>query len=207
MRGASALVFERPSALEHVNEALAAVAADWAREVAPGAAYFAHAGEPAPPVDGVTTFPQARGDRGDRLLAATAHVFAERSEPLLVVGTRAPVLARAHAREAEAVLRGGADVVLGPSLGGAWWLLGLWRPQPDLLDLGADWEGASVLARLTERADALGLRLELLGTQRELDGPADARALAGDPRLPDSVAAALSARSGGAASRRCRPGL
>ena len=191
MSGASALVLERASGLEQVNEALAEVAADWAREVAPGAAYFAHAGEPAPSIDGVTAFAQARGDRGDRLIAATARVFAERAEPLLVVGTRAPILTRAHAREAEAVLRGGADVVFGPSLGGAWWLLGLWRPQPDLLDLGADWEGASVLTRLIERTAELGLRCELLGTQRELDGPADARALAGDPRLPEAVAAAL----------------
>ncbi len=191
MRCPSTLVVERASRLDHVNEVLTAVAVDWAREAAPGAAYFAYTGESAPAMEGLTAFPQASGDRGDRLIAAIGRVFAERLEPILTVETRVPILTRAHAREAVAVLRGGADVVLGPSLGGAWWLLGLARPQPDLLDLGADWDGPAVLERTLERAEALGLRTELLGVQRELDGPADARALAGHPRVPAAVAAAL----------------
>ena len=48
-----------------------------------------------------------------------------------------------------------------------------------------------MLDRSLERAAALGLRTELLGMQRELEGPGDACALAGHPRLPAAVAAAL----------------
>ena len=63
-----------------------------------------------------------------------------------------PLLTRAHAREAEAVLRGGADVTFGPALDGGYWMVGLSRPSPDLFDLGGDWGGPAVLARSLERA-------------------------------------------------------
>ena len=66
-----------------------------------------------------------------------------------------PVLTRAHAREAEAVLRGGADVVFGPALDGGYWMVGLSRPSPDLFDLGGDWGGAGG-ARALARARAGG---------------------------------------------------
>ena len=120
-------------------------------------------------------------------------MFRERSEPLLVVGTDMPVLTRAHAREAEAVLRGGADVAFGPALDGGYWIVGLARPAPDVFELGGEWGGAAVLERSLERCEAAGLRVEMLGMQRDLDDAADARALAGHPRLPPAVAEILAA--------------
>lgn len=181
-----------------LQAALIGVACRWADAVAPGAAYLAcgpaDAQEPElrPDVpDAVRLFPAARGDLGDRLAAATTHVLRERTQPLLVVGTDMPTLTRAHAREAEAVLRGGADAVFGPSLDGGYWIVGLARPQPDLFDLGAAWDGATVLERSLERAEAAGLRAELLGTGRGLHGSADARALTAAGRLPPEVAEIL----------------
>lgn len=197
----SALVMARsPSPGSRLQAALLAVASGWAAEVAPGAAHLAYSGDERDIrphlAEGVECFEQGPGDRGDRLTAAGARVFRERPEPLLIVGTCMPFLAPAHAREAEAVLRGGADVVFGPSYGGDHWLVGLSRPAPDLLDLGAGWDGPAVLERTLERAQALGLRAELLGMQRELESSADVRALTGHPRLPEAVAAALTQARG-----------
>ncbi len=175
-------------------ELIATVTA-WASEVAPGAAFLAYGGaeEDLRPhvADGVECFAGSPGDLGDRLTAATAWVFRRRAEPLLVVGTDMPVLTRAHAREAEAVLRGGADVVLGPAHDGGYWIVGLSRPSPDLFDLGGEWGGAAVLQRSLERARSAGLRVELLHMERDLVGPADARAFAGHPRLPPAIAEIL----------------
>jgi rSAM/selenodomain-associated transferase 1 len=186
-----------PKGCARLQGALIEAVTAWAADVSPGGAYLAYGGdedELRPHVAaGARIFPDARGDLGDRLAAATGHVFRERSEPLLVVGTDMPVLTRAHAREAEAVLRGGADVAVGPALDGGYWMVGLARPAPDVFDLGGEWGGAAVLERSLERCAEAGLRVELLGMQRDLDDAADARALAAHPRLPPAVAEILAA--------------
>lgn len=184
-----------PDGCARLQGALIEATSRWAAEVAPGAAYLAYGGsrEALEPhvADGVACFPAGAGDLGDRLASASAHVFRERSEPLLLVGSDMPVLTRAHAREAEAVLRGGADMVFGPALDGGYWIVGLARPAPDVFDLGGDWGGAAVLERSLERCETVGLRAELLGMERDLDDAADARALADHPRLPPVVAEIL----------------
>jgi rSAM/selenodomain-associated transferase 1 len=184
-----------PDGCVRLQAALIEAASRWAAEVAPGAAYLAYGGsrEALEPhvADGVACFPATAGDPGDRMAWATAHVFRERSQPLLVVGTDMPTLIRAHAREAEAVLRGGADMVFGPAPDGGYWIVGLARPSPDVFDLGGDWGGAAVLERSLERCEAAGLRVELLGMERDLADAADARALADHPSLPPAVAEVL----------------
>ena len=184
-----------PDGCARLQGALIEAATAWAADAAPGAAYLAYGGsrEDLDPhvAEGVRCFADGRGDLGDRLAAATAFVLRERSEPLIVVGVDMPILTRAHAREAEAVLRGGADVIFGPALDGGYWLVGLARPVPDVFDLGGEWGGPAVLERSLERCAAAGLRTELLGMQRDIDDPADARALAGHPRLPAAVAEIL----------------
>ena len=103
-----------------------------------------------------------------------------------------PLLTRAHAREAEAVLRGGADVAFGPALDGGYWMVGPVaavagpvRPRRRLGRARRCWSARSSVR------EAAGLRTELLGMERDLDDPADARALAGHPRLPPAVAEVL----------------
>lgn len=188
-----------PDGCAALQAVLIGVAARWAVAVAlPGGAYLAYgpdgAGEdelrPHVP-EGVALFPDGRGDLGDRLAGATARVLRERRDPLLVIGTDTATLTPAHAREAEVVLRGGADAVFGPALDGGYWLAGLARPAPDLFELGGAWGGPEVLERSLALAAANGLRAELLGYERDLDDMADARALLGHPRLPPEVMAAL----------------
>lgn len=183
-----------------LQAALIRVACRWAAEVAPGGAYVAYGPADADESelrahvpDEVRLLPEGHGDLGDRLAEATTRVLRERAQPLLVVGTDMPALTRAHAREAEAVLRGGADVVFGPALDGGYWIAGLARPLPEVFGLGSAWGGPTVLERSLERAREADLRVELLGTQRDLDDAADARALAARDGLAPEVSEILRA--------------
>jgi len=187
-----------PEGCAALQAALIGTAARWARAAAaPGGAYVAFA-----PADaegelrdlvgpGVTLIPDASGDLGDRLAGATGRVMAARPGPLLVAGTDLPALAAEHARAALAALDGGADVCFGPAADGGYYLVGLRRPAPELFALGDAWGGPDVLERSLALARAGGLRTALLGEERDLDVPADARAALEDPRVPAEVARAL----------------
>lgn len=180
---------------------LIAVTSAWAVEVAPGRAYVA-CGPDAAAVDevaahaapGAELFADAGGDLGDRLVAATARVLGAHSEPLLVVGTDMPLLRNADADAAERALRDGADAIFGPAVDGGYWLVALAAPLPGLFELGEDWGGPRVLERSLALAAAHGLRIELLEERRDIDDPADARAVLAEPDLPVRVAELL--RSG-----------
>ena len=188
-----------PDGCAALQAALISVAARWAVDVAPGGAYLAYGPDGATETElrphvprGVCLFPDGAGDLADRLTAATHRVLAERPGPLLVIGTDMPLLTRAHARHARAALRGGADVVFGPAQDGGYWLVGLGRPLAAVFALSSEtWGGPEVLESSLALARGAGLRAELIGTERDLDDPQDARALLEDPGLPPEVAAAL----------------
>jgi len=187
-----------PEGCAALQAALIATAARWAlTAAAPGGTYLAFApsdaeGELRDLVGpGVTLIPDASGDLGDRLAGATGRVMAARPGPLLVAGTDLPALAAEHARAALAALDGGADVCFGPAADGGYYLVGLRRPAPELFALGDAWGGPDVLERSLALARAGGLRTALLGEERDLDVPADARAALEDPRVPAEVARAL----------------
>lgn len=173
--------------------AMIGVAARWAADIAPGAAYLAYGpdgaseAELAPHVPpGVELFADGAGDLGDRLAFATQKVLHARPGPLLVVGTDMPLLSAAHARAAEQALEE-ADVCFGPALDGGYWTVGLSRPQPEIFSLGGAWGGSRVLELSLARAAAAGLSARLLGEERDLDDESDARALLGEPALPGTI--------------------
>ena len=70
------------------------------------------------------------------------------------------------------------DVVLGPTLDGGYWAIGVRRPHPGLLrDIA--WSSRRTLQDTMDRARRLGLRLQLLATWTDVDRPEDLHALAG----------------------------
>lgn len=181
--------------------AMIGVAARWAADVAPGAAYLAYGpdgaaeAELAPYVPpGVELFADGAGDLGDRLAFATESVLRERPGPLLVVGTDMPLLSSVHALDAEQALAN-ADVCFGPALDGGYWIVGLSRPHPEIFALGEAWGGPEVLDRSLASAAAAGLATSLIGRERDLDDESDARALLAEPALPAPIAELL-ARAG-----------
>ena len=102
--------------------------------------------------------------------------------PVLLVADDVPGLRRRHAAAALEDLADGAQAVYAPSSDGSPFLLALPSAAPELLDLLE--EGLEALARaVTARGGDVGM----LGSERRLVSPADARALAADPLAPEPL--------------------
>lgn len=187
-----------PEGSARLQAALIEQAAAFALRVAPSGAYLSFApagaaaelGELVPAA--MTLFPQADGDLGERLAEATGRVLRERPGPLIVIGTDLPTLGPSHTDSAVERLREGCDVVFGPAEDGGYYLVAIERPQPEVFALGAAlWGGAEVLEASVRAAEAAGLRVGLLGPERDLDTPADVRAALRERSLPPRLAALL----------------
>jgi rSAM/selenodomain-associated transferase 1 len=133
-------------------------------------------------------FGQEGADLGERMAAAVERV----GGPVVVIGTDMPTLGEFHARSVRADLDAGVDVVFGPAHDGGYYLVALRQPRRDVFALPADaWGGPEVLALSLARAADARLEVGLLRGERDLDTPADARALLLHHALPPSVAAIL----------------
>lgn len=117
--------------------------------------------------------PQVEGDLGGRMLAAI-------DGPTVIVGTDCPALSAADIDAAFAGLDE-ADVVLGPSEDGGYYLIGMTHAQPVLFG-DMPWSTREVLPETRRRCEAAGLRRLELRELRDLDDLDDLRALA--PLLP-----------------------
>ena len=187
-----------PEGCARLQAGLVRRAAEWAHQVAPGAAHVAGTPEdglgelealvPA----GTALFGQVGADLGERLAAATAHVLSAHNGPVLVIGTDLPTLRPAHGAAALDDLAEGCDAVFGPAMDGGYYLVGIARPLPELFALPTEaWGGPDVLSLGLRAAQDLGLEVGLLRPERDLDTPADARAALLDPMLPPDIAELL----------------
>jgi rSAM/selenodomain-associated transferase 1 len=127
-------------------------------------------------VPGAACVPQQGHDLGERLRAVIAWAFARDPRPLAVLGADVPHVPAATLREAATALAGDADVVLGPTRDGGYYLVALRAPQPALF-ADVPWGGPRVLAVTLGRAQASGLRVHLLPATFDVDTPADLAAL------------------------------
>ena len=116
--------------------------------------------------------------RGTGLAERLANAARDVGEALLFVGMDTPQLTPELLRGALTRLADPAvDAVLGPTVDGGYWTIGLQDPDPRAFDdvpMSSDGTAAAQLARLT----ALGLRTERLGELRDVDTIADAAAVA-----------------------------
>jgi uncharacterized protein len=78
---------------------------------------------------------------------------------------------------------GPTEVVIGPSLDGGYYLLGLKAPHPELF-AGISWATDAVLADTLKRARELSLTVELLPYWRDIDTYADLLAFLQQPHPP-----------------------
>jgi rSAM/selenodomain-associated transferase 1 len=125
---------------------------------------------------GVAAFcPQVGGNLGTRLLHAFGRSFAAGDRAVVIVGTDAPGVDRHIVAAGFRTLRA-RDLVLGPSLDGGYYLIGLTAPQPELFR-AIPWSTRDVLRQTEARARALGLSVGLLTPLRDVDRAEDARAL------------------------------
>ena len=85
----------------------------------------------------------------------------------ILVGTDLPTLSLSILQQAYQELIH-CDVVLGPTLDGGYYLIGLNQPTPDLF-IDIPWSTKNVLNLTQQKARALGLSVALLPQQRDLD--------------------------------------
>ena len=124
---------------------------------------------------GVRLLAQSAGDLGARMADAFARAFARGASRVAIVGTDAPGLSRQTVVDALAALDA-ADVVLGPSEDGGYYLLALRNPRPELF-AGITWSTSTVAAETRARAAAAGLSVRELAPLRDVDTLEDLRAL------------------------------
>ncbi len=110
------------------------------------------------------------GDLGSRL----AYVFdrlLDGKRAVLVVGSDCPALSGARIAEAAEALVS-ADVVVGPSEDGGYYLIGMRRPHPELFQ-GVPWSTGDVLEATRERIEKSELTSAWLPVERDIDTPID----------------------------------
>jgi len=147
---------------------------------------------------GMRRLAQHGNDLGARMANLVTDLFAAGHAAALVTGSDLPTLPAGRFAEAARVLTGGrADVVLGPTEDGGYYLIGLARPAPALF---ADmrWSAPDVLAVTCERAQRLRLRVHRLPPWYDVDTAADL------VRLRDDLASAAGLPAAGAVAWRTR---
>ncbi len=112
-------------------------------------------------------------DLGERLEDAAARLFAEGRGPVVFVGTDSPTLPPSYVAEGLAALRDDeADVALGPTEDGGYYLVGLRAAAPGLFHNIA-WSTPRAYADTVHAAARLGLRLCELPAWYDVDTHAD----------------------------------
>ncbi len=125
--------------------------------------------------------PQRGDDFGERLTHAVEDLFSVGFASVCLIDSDSPTVPVAAYREAVTVLRSGdpAEVVLGPSDDGGYYLVGMSRSSPGLFQ-GIDWSTESVTAQTVQRAAALSLRVHRLPTWFDVDDHSTLRRLIDD---------------------------
>jgi rSAM/selenodomain-associated transferase 1 len=123
---------------------------------------------------GVRLMAQSGHDLGARMADAFARAFARGAQRVAIVGTDAPGVSRATARQAFSALDG-ADVVIGPAADGGYYLIALTASRPGLL-AGIEWSTPMVREQTRARAAAAGLVVSELPPLRDVDTLDDLRA-------------------------------
>jgi len=136
--------------------------------------------------------------RGPVLASLCEYAFRSGHQRVVVLVTDCPTVPDAFVIEAFDRLLV-ADVVLGPTVGGGVYLVGLSLERPELF-LGFDWDGEGVFDSLVDRAEAFGLVLGLVphwydvadaaGLER-LESHLRALGVAGSEGLPKRTATLL----------------
>lgn len=114
--------------------------------------------------------PQATGDLGRRMHLAMQCAFDGGARRVVLVGTDIPGLTTAILEQAFAVLDE-KDLVIGPSIDGGYWLVGMTRPEN--IFNGITWSRPDVLENTLTLARRKGMTPCLLNPLNDLDTPGD----------------------------------
>jgi hypothetical protein len=113
----------------------------------------------------IGTFVQEGKDLGERMKSTFYARFAEGYEQVVIIGADSPSLPWAYIRQAFVSKQ---DVVLGPSVDGGYYLIGMRGKLVDLFD-GIKWGGDTVLKETYCKLESNGVSLELLPVWYDVD--------------------------------------
>ena len=128
--------------------------------------------------NGFRLVPQRGVDLGERLANALAHHFDLGYRRTVIMNSDGPTLPQACLEEAFSGLDA-ADVTLGLSHDGGYYLIGMKQLHPDLFQ-GIDWSTEQVIPQTLAICRRLGLAVHRLPTWFDVDVEADLERLAGD---------------------------
>jgi rSAM/selenodomain-associated transferase 1 len=124
--------------------------------------------------------PQVEGDLGTRMLASLRSSIESGAEKAILIGSDIPSLPADHIYAAIDRLDR-ADVILGPTTDGGFYLIGTGSLLPDVFpDLA--WSTERVFEQATEGIQQHNLRLGLIPPWTDIDTPKDLDAVLRDPR-------------------------
>jgi uncharacterized protein len=109
---------------------------------------------------------QSAGDLGERMKAAFLQAFRQGAQHVVLHGTDIPDLTHHHIHEAYDALKS-HDLVLGPSMDGGYWLIGIKKPAD--LFRGIEWGTPSVFDQTVAAARAQGLSVHVLSPLTDMD--------------------------------------
>lgn len=118
---------------------------------------------------GFELFPQVEGDLGQRMTASMQLAFERGAQKVVLIGTDCPQLTVEIVRQAFDELDN-KDLVLGPSLDGGYYLIGMKAPQFHVME-DIPWSTEAVLSETMKKAQ--GLKVGLLPELMDLDTPED----------------------------------
>ncbi len=127
--------------------------------------------------EGCLMMAQRGGDLGERITACLDDLFGQGYERVVVIGADAPALPVEYLIDAFDCLTGERSVVVGPSLDGGYYLIGMCCPHPELFR-EMPWSSGEVLETTRARIAAAGLELTELDEFVDVDTPADLELLA-----------------------------
>jgi rSAM/selenodomain-associated transferase 1 len=119
--------------------------------------------------------PQEGDDLGARQLNAFRSALDEGYEKVVIIGSDCPCITRADIASAFAGLDT-ADLVLGPSEDGGYYLIGARQAHPALFE-GIEWGRPQVLEDTIKKADTAGLSIRLLDGRLDIDRYEDVKKL------------------------------
>lgn len=116
--------------------------------------------------------PQAGDELGARMVAAFRELFAAGYLRVILIGSDLPTLPAERLHDADRALQQGADVVLGPSEDGGYYLVGLTQSRETIFS-DMTWGTPDVYRETKRRAEEAGLRVETIPSWYDVDSPED----------------------------------
>lgn len=122
-------------------------------------------------------FPQEGADLGEKMYHALRQVLELGYDAAVLTGADLPRMTKAHLESGFAALTH-ADITLGPTSDGGYWLVGMKQPHRAVFEK-QQYGGATVLENTVAAAKAAGLTASFAKTCDDVDTPEDLAALAG----------------------------